>query len=150
MKNLFLVAGFVVLTVAAQADEPAIGEVTITYTALEGIDAEAGVMRRNPSDIVKVGDQHDDEIESLYNRIRLEWTDRDGSIPGAWSYSVHPWDTSVVQSTDGDEVEERSLGNPSFLFAVSIRFPVEDIPELVRRLREFNERWGTPVNWQSP
>ena len=56
MKNLFLVAGFVVWTVAAQADEPAIGEVTITHTALEGIGAEAGVMRRDPSDIIKVGD----------------------------------------------------------------------------------------------
>ena len=55
MKNLSLVAGFVVLTVAAQADEPAIGKVTIKHTEIEGIGAESGVMRRDPSDVINVG-----------------------------------------------------------------------------------------------
>ncbi len=56
MKNLSLVVGIVLLAVAAQADEPAIGRVTITHSALQGIGAQSGVMRRDPSDIIKVGD----------------------------------------------------------------------------------------------
>ena len=88
-----------------------------------------------------VAGSYSDQIESLYNRIRLEWTDPEGTIPGEWCYSVNPWDASIEQTVNGEFVEERSVGKPHFLFAVSIRFPIEDIPELVRRLKEFNARW---------
>ena len=30
--------------------------VTVTHSKIEGIGAEAGVMRRDPSDVIKVGD----------------------------------------------------------------------------------------------
>ena len=41
---------FAVLSVLAAAD------VTIAYSPAQGIGPEAGVMRRDPSDIIRVGD----------------------------------------------------------------------------------------------
>ncbi len=56
MKRLLLVAATAFMAVAAHADEAATRTVAFTHSAVEGIGAEAGVMRRDPSDIIKVGD----------------------------------------------------------------------------------------------
>ena len=60
MKRLILFAATVLMAVDAQADAladgPATRTVTVTHTAVEGIGAEPGVMRRDPSDIIKVDD----------------------------------------------------------------------------------------------
>ena len=42
------------MAVAAHGDEPTTRTATVTHSALKGIGAEPGVMRRDPSDIVKV------------------------------------------------------------------------------------------------
>lgn len=55
MNKHFAVLSFLILASAASADETAIKTVTVSHSALEGIGAEAGVMRRDPSDIIKVG-----------------------------------------------------------------------------------------------
>ena len=55
MKSLLLVALTAFMAVAANADEADIRTVTVTHSALEGIGSAKGVMRRDPSDIIKVG-----------------------------------------------------------------------------------------------
>lgn len=55
---LFVVAVSAAATAAdaVRADEPVMPKVTVTHSAIEGIGAEKGVMRRDPSDIIRVGD----------------------------------------------------------------------------------------------
>jgi len=55
MIKLFLIAGIALTAITAQADEPAIGAVTVTHSPLDGIGVEKCVMRRDPSDVIKVG-----------------------------------------------------------------------------------------------
>ena len=55
MKNCFLIALFTAFALTIACDLNA-QSVTITRSALEGIGAETGVMRRDPSDVIKVGD----------------------------------------------------------------------------------------------
>lgn len=56
-KSLICVAAATVfMSVHAHANESATRIVTVTHSALEGIGAETGVMRRDPSDIIKVDD----------------------------------------------------------------------------------------------
>ncbi len=55
IKHLCLSAT-VLLAVAAHADEPALRTVTVTHSTIDGIGAEPGVMRRDPSDIIQVDD----------------------------------------------------------------------------------------------
>jgi hypothetical protein len=52
MKRLLFGAATVLMAVAAHADEPATRTVTVTHSAVDGIGAEPGVMRRDPSDII--------------------------------------------------------------------------------------------------
>ncbi|MFH5806115.1 family 43 glycosylhydrolase [Alienimonas sp. DA493] len=54
MKSLLLLATAAVTALAAHADEPAIGTVAVARSPLEGIGAEPGVMRRDPSDVIQV------------------------------------------------------------------------------------------------
>ena len=51
---LFVVVAFAALT--AKAQETTFDTVTVTHSELEGIGPEDGVMRRDPSDVIKVGD----------------------------------------------------------------------------------------------
>ena len=55
MRNCFLLALFTVFVLTIACDLNA-QSVKITRSALKGIGAETGVMRRDPSDIIKVGD----------------------------------------------------------------------------------------------
>ena len=56
MHKLFLFAVVALAAVAARAQETTVATVTVTHTELEGIGSEDGVMRRDPSDVIKVGD----------------------------------------------------------------------------------------------
>ncbi|MCX7012069.1 MAG: family 43 glycosylhydrolase [Candidatus Sumerlaeota bacterium] len=52
MKRILAAAALVAMDVAAKA------ELTVTYSPAKGIGPQADVMRRDPSDIIRVGDRH--------------------------------------------------------------------------------------------
>ena len=54
MKIFFWFMETVFLTAAVHAEAPTTQTVTVTHSAVEDIGAEPGVMRRDPSDIIKV------------------------------------------------------------------------------------------------
>ena len=57
MHKLFFVAAIALMAVTAQAQEATTLEtVSVAHSVLEGIGAQDGVMRRDPSDVIKVGD----------------------------------------------------------------------------------------------
>lgn len=82
--------------------------------------------------------RYEDDLDSLYNRIRQEWSRADGLIPGAWEYHVLPTDYSVNQRFDDDTIEESCIGPSNFIFSMSVRFPKGDYPILLQRMREYN------------
>jgi hypothetical protein len=83
--------------------------------------------------------RYEEDIDSLYNRIRQGWSRADGFIPGAWEYHALPEDISVRQRfLDDDTMEESCDGPSNFLFSMSIRFPKSDYPILLERMRAFN------------
>lgn len=86
-----------------------------------------------------VATDYSEELESLYNRIRRGFDPiGTGDFPW-WRFSATPWDTSVNEwvAENGDS-EEESLAAPHFEFHLGIRFPTDDIPTLVERMRHFN------------
>ena len=57
MNKLLTITAIVLMTVVAHANEPVVQEietVTFSHSTLEGIGQEQGVMRRDPSDVIKV------------------------------------------------------------------------------------------------
>ena len=57
MYRLLIIASIIVTGFTVRAQKPVPAEtVKIEHSALEGIGQEEGVMRRDPSDIIKVGD----------------------------------------------------------------------------------------------
>lgn len=56
MNFFALILGAFTFAPSVSAEEPAHATVTVTRTALSGIGQEEGVMRRDPSDIIKVGE----------------------------------------------------------------------------------------------
>jgi hypothetical protein len=55
MKRILWITAIALMTLPAHADEVT-RAVTIEHSAIEGIGAEPGVMRRDPSDVIKFGD----------------------------------------------------------------------------------------------
>lgn len=83
--------------------------------------------------------RYEEDLDSLYNRIRQEWAHYDGVIPGSWEYSILPFDYSVEQHIlDDDSIEESSRGSSDFIFSMGIRFPKADYPVLLERMKEYN------------
>ena len=56
MHKFFLFAALAFASLTAHAQDTTFDTVTVTHSALEGIGSEDGVMRRDPSDVIKVGD----------------------------------------------------------------------------------------------
>ncbi|TWT72854.1 family 43 glycosylhydrolase [Allorhodopirellula solitaria] len=56
MKKLFFLAAVAMAATAIHAEEPAMPTVAVTHRSVEGIGAESGVMRRDPSDVIQVDD----------------------------------------------------------------------------------------------
>ena len=77
--------------VSASADEPAIETVTFTHSKLEGIGVETGVMRRDPSDVIKV--------DGLY----YVWYSKGKISPG---YDATVW---YATSEDGHKWTEKGM-----------------------------------------
>jgi hypothetical protein len=83
--------------------------------------------------------EYEEGVETLYNRITNNWGYDDGrelSVP-PWEYTTCPWD--LARSPEPDEndetVEEYHDGKPAFLFLISVRFPVSDLPVILDRLQ---------------
>tara|TARA_R110002049_G_scaffold285698_4_gene466999 strand:- start:131068 stop:132039 length:972 start_codon:yes stop_codon:yes gene_type:complete len=91
MNRLRFFAATFLLATAASADELALPTVTVTHSAIEGIGAETGVMRRDPSDIIKVGD--------LY----YVWYSKGSISPG---YDATVW---YATSIDGHNWTEKGI-----------------------------------------
>ena len=91
MKKLLLIASILLTSATAYADDPVIDKVTISHSALEGIGGEKGVMRRDPSDIIKVGD--------LY----YVWYSKGTISPG---YDATVW---YATSEDGEKWTEKGM-----------------------------------------
>jgi len=91
MKRLLLVAAIACIAVAAHADDPAGGAVAVTHSAVEGIGVEPGVMRRDPSDIIKV--------DGLY----YVWYSKGKISPG---YDATVW---YATSNDGQKWTEKGM-----------------------------------------
>lgn len=88
LSLLMGLAGCLCGTVAAQAQ---MKQVTVTHSELKGIGEEKGVMRRDPSDIIKVGD--------LY----YVWYSKGPISPG---YDATVW---YATSTDGHDWAEKGI-----------------------------------------
>lgn len=101
MQRLLLVTATALVAVATHADEPASPTVTVTRSAVEGIGAETGVMRRDPSDIIKADDLfyvwyskgkispgYDATVWYATSTDGLKWTEQGMALakgkPGSW------------------------------------------------------------------
>ena len=85
--------------------------------------------------------RYEEDIDSLYNRIRQGWSHIDGEIQGAWEYAINPLDYSVEQRIlDDDSIEESCSGPSEFIFSMGIRFPKEDYPTILQRMKEHNSQ----------
>lgn len=88
------IAVFALTATVVQAQAPQYGTVDMIYTEVPGIGPEPGVMRRDPSDIIKVGD--------LY----YVWYSRGPIAPG---YDATVW---YATSPDGLHWKEQSMALP--------------------------------------
>ena len=88
MKNWIFVTLLALLSFNC-ADRSVAQSVTVTHSAIEGIGAEPGVMRRDPSDIIKVGD------------LFYVWYSKGAISPG---YDATIW---YATSTDGHAWDEK-------------------------------------------
>ncbi len=107
MRPLLFAATTLIAAVTAaevspvHADDAEFPTVTVTHSALEGIGAEPGVMRRDPSDVIKVGDLYyvwysKGKISPGYDATVWYATSKDGHVwaeqgralgkgePGSW------------------------------------------------------------------
>lgn len=56
LQRAAVLAALVIIPLTIQAQEKQLGKTSVSYSPLTGIGQEKGVMRRDPSDIIKVGD----------------------------------------------------------------------------------------------
>ncbi len=109
MHKLLLVAATALMAVAAHADEAVTRTVTVTHSKVEGIGAETGVMRRDPSDIIKV--------DGLY----YVWYSKGEISPG---YDATVWyATSEDGHTWTEKGEALAKGKPSSWEGASVFTP---------------------------
>ena len=92
MHKLFLLAVLAFATITAQAQETTFETVSVTHSEFEGIGSEDGVMRRDPSDIIKVGD------------LFYVWYSKGTISPG---YDATVW---YATSEDGHQVDRKGNG----------------------------------------
>jgi hypothetical protein len=76
--------------------------------------------------------------ETLYGRITGCGSDQD------WEYDAHVMDWGVEKELVDDEVVVTNVGPADFGFSVSIRFPVADLPAVLKRVEESFEEEQEP------
>lgn len=118
MRSL-LVAAFALMTAAvmtacAHADEPALETVTVTHSSIEGIGAEPGVMRRDPSDVIKVGHL----FYVWYSKGKIS-PGYDATVWYATSPDGHQWTEKGIALAKGEpgSWEGASVFTPNILVA---------------------------------
>lgn len=81
-----------------------------------------------------VANEYSDDYNSLYNRIKNAW---DGNTEeNVWKISVNIDDLNVVYDEIGnDEVIETSIGKPTMNLIVSVRFPISDLLEVKKLIK---------------
>ncbi|MDM4015333.1 family 43 glycosylhydrolase [Roseiconus lacunae] len=101
MKSPITFVATLLMAVSALADETTLPTVNVAHRPVEGIGAEAGVMRRDPSDIIKVGELYyvwyskgkispgyDATIWYATSKDGYSWTEKDMALskgePGSW------------------------------------------------------------------
>ena len=101
LKVLGAMLLFGVTSLSAQAQEQPVGVVEVSYTEVSGIGLEEGVMRRDPSDVIKVGDHfyvwyskgkiapgYDATVWFATSSDGIDWTEQGMAIgkgePGTW------------------------------------------------------------------
>ena len=91
MNKFFLIAVSVLMTALTCPQHAASQTVKVTHSELQGIGAETGVMRRDPSDVIKVGDSY------------YVWYSKGTISPG---YDATVW---YATSTDGQQWTEKGM-----------------------------------------
>ena len=109
MRSTMRIGLAMAVTIGTGAQVEAAKSVTVSHSALKGIGAEKGVMRRDPSDVIKVGD--------LY----YVWYSKGKISPG---YDATVW---YATSTDGRDWTEKGMalgkGKPGSWEAGSVFTP---------------------------
>ncbi len=84
-------AALVLEAVAAEETPPGLGQVTFTFTAAAGLGAEAGVSRRDPSDVIRVDDRYHVWYTKIVESAELYPSGYNGTVWYATSEDGHAW-----------------------------------------------------------
>ena len=114
MNKLFLLTAMMLAAGTCYADKPAHKKVAITHSTLEGIGLEEGVMRRDPSDIIKV----DGLYYVWYSKGKIS-SGYDATVWYATSKDGHKWTEKGMALAKGDQGtwEAGSVFTPNILVA---------------------------------
>ena len=114
MNRLLLITAILLAASQARAEEPATKTVKVTHSALEGIGAQSGVMRRDPSDVIKV----DDLYYVWYSKGKIS-PGYDATLWYATSEDGHKWTEKGQALAKGEKGswEGASVFTPNILVA---------------------------------
>ncbi len=114
MRHCRVVIAVLTIAIGAHADEPREQTVTVTYSKAAGIGREAGVMRRDPSDIIKVGD-----LYYVWYSKGAQTSGYDATVWYATSPDGHAWTErgEAVQRGAEGSWDEQSVFTPNILVA---------------------------------
>ena len=114
MKNVLWCMAIVLMTVAVHAEDTVTRTVTVVHSAVEGIGAEPGVMRRDPSDIIKV-----DELYYVWYSKGKIAAGYDATVWYATSKDGHKWTEKGMSLAKGKpgSWEGASVFTPNVLVA---------------------------------
>ncbi|MDV6030496.1 MAG: family 43 glycosylhydrolase [Phycisphaera sp. RhM] len=114
MNRIYLVVATAFMAVATHADDPITRTVTVTHSPVEGIGAEPGVMRRDPSDIIKV----DGLFYVWYSKGKIS-PGYDATVWYATSPDGHKWTEKGMAIAKGEpgSWEGASVFTPNILVA---------------------------------
>jgi transcriptional regulator with XRE-family HTH domain len=80
--------------------------------------------------------RYEDGDDDLYWRMNLRFR-RSGHLPN-WEYSIHELDFALHEETDSGSVVCSYDPPADFHFTASVRFPPQDLPVVLQRLKEHN------------
>ncbi len=108
-----LLIGFLLLAITVQGQEK-INSVTVSYSSLTGIGKEEGVMRRDPSDVIKVGD-----VFYVWYSKGPQKTGYDATVWYATSRNGHDWTEQGMALAKGEPGtwESGSVFTPNIMVA---------------------------------
>lgn len=87
-----------------------------------------------------VVNKYSDSWTSLYQRLYAPWGYFGGTRSKGWCCEVLPVDLNAEDRyVDEDTIETVSIGPPSMLFTMSVRFPRTDLATVLRRMVKYNK-----------